>query len=152
MVKNVYWSLCKVPVILFGFQWNLNFLVIFFKSTRISNFIKLYPAGPSCSMWTDGQTWWSWYLHFAILQTCLIWVRLLQSWLTLLKPLEFNELWLEKPQNITMTTASLIQNWTPEYLLSQWPTWCTNFNTFVTILYMYMFRAISCSSSGGQIA
>jgi hypothetical protein len=25
------------------------------------------------------------------------------------------------------------------------------FNTFVTILYMYMFRAISCSSSGGQI-
>jgi hypothetical protein len=25
------------------------------------------------------------------------------------------------------------------------------FNTFITILYMYMFRAISCSSSGGQI-
>jgi hypothetical protein len=24
-------------------------------------------------------------------------------------------------------------------------------NTFITILYMYMFRAISCSSSGGQI-
>jgi len=24
------------------------------------------------------------------------------------------------------------------------------FNTFITILYMYMFRAISCSSSGGQ--
>jgi len=23
------------------------------------------------------------------------------------------------------------------------------FNTFITILYMYMFRAISCSSSGG---
>jgi hypothetical protein len=35
--------------------------------------------------------------------------------------------------------------------LSQWQTWCTNFNTFITILYMYMFRAISCSSSGGQI-
>jgi len=32
--------------------------------------------------------------------------------------------------------------------LSQWPTWCTSFNTFITILYMYMFRAISCSSSG----
>ena len=25
------------------------------------------------------------------------------------------------------------------------------FNTFITILYMYMVRAISCSSSGGQI-
>ena len=25
------------------------------------------------------------------------------------------------------------------------------FNTFITILYVYMFRAISCSSSGGQI-
>ena len=36
-------------------------------------------------------------------------------------------------------------------ILSQWPTWCTNFNTFITILYMYMFRAISCSSSASQI-
>jgi len=26
-----------------------------------------------------------------------------------------------------------------------------NYNTFITILYMYMFRTISCSSSGGQI-
>jgi hypothetical protein len=26
-----------------------------------------------------------------------------------------------------------------------------NFNTFIIILYMYMFRAISCSSSVGQI-
>jgi hypothetical protein len=25
------------------------------------------------------------------------------------------------------------------------------FNAFITILYIYMFRAISCSSSGGQI-
>ena len=25
------------------------------------------------------------------------------------------------------------------------------FNTFITILYMYMFRAISCSFSGGQV-
>ena len=33
----------------------------------------------------------------------------------------------------------------------QWPNWCTNFNTFITILYMYMFRAISYSSSEGQI-
>jgi len=26
-----------------------------------------------------------------------------------------------------------------------------SFNIFITVLYMYMFRAISCSSSGGQI-
>jgi len=38
-----------------------------------------------------------------------------------------------------------------EHNLSQWPTWCTNFNTFITILHMYMFRAISCSSSGDHI-
>ena len=25
------------------------------------------------------------------------------------------------------------------------------FNTFITVLYMYVFRAISCSSSGNQI-
>jgi hypothetical protein len=37
------------------------------------------------------------------------------------------------------------------YNLSQRPTWCAYFNTFITILYMYMFRAISCSSSGRQI-
>jgi hypothetical protein len=37
------------------------------------------------------------------------------------------------------------------YNLNQWPTWCTNFNTFITILYIYMFRTVSCSSSGGQI-
>jgi len=38
---------------------------------------------------------------------------------------------------------------TEENNLSQWPTWCTNCNTFITIL--YMFRAISCLLSGGQI-
>jgi len=27
----------------------------------------------------------------------------------------------------------------------------TKFNIFITILYMYMFRSMSCSSSGGQI-
>jgi len=27
----------------------------------------------------------------------------------------------------------------------------TFFNKFITITYMYMFRAISCSTSGGQI-
>ena len=40
----------------------------------------------------------------------------------------------------------------PAALTSQWPTWCQIFfNTFIMILYMYTFWAISCSSSGGQI-
>ena len=36
--------------------------------------------------------------------------------------------------------------------LNKWPTWHTNllfYNTFITVL--YIFRATSCSSSGGQI-
>jgi len=44
------------------------------------------------------------------------------------------------------------------WLLTEWSPTLANdqldaqiFNTFITILYMYMFRAISCSSSGGQI-
>jgi len=38
MVKNVYWSLCKVPVILVTFELNLNFLR---KNTQISNIMKV---------------------------------------------------------------------------------------------------------------
>jgi len=46
----------------------------------------------------------------------------------------------------------LVPRWNKRFHnLSQWPTWCTNFNTFITFLYVYMFRAISCSPSGGQI-
>jgi hypothetical protein len=37
------------------------------------------------------------------------------------------------------------------YILANDQTDAQIFNTFITILYMYMFRAISCSSSGGQI-
>jgi len=42
----------------------------------------------------------------------------------------------------------------PKYFVDfrRWLTGCTIFfNAFITILYMYMFRAISCSSSGGQM-
>jgi hypothetical protein len=56
-----------------------------------------------------------------------------------------------RPLNIVVENVTELRTYIIKRNLSQWPTWCTNFNTFITILYMYMFRAISCSSSGGQI-
>jgi len=51
-LTNVQRSLCKVPVILFRFQLNFNFLDRFSKNTEISNFTKirqveaeLFPCG-----------------------------------------------------------------------------------------------------------
>ena len=47
----------KVPAILVRFSLNLNFLGIFSKNTQIPNSMKIRPVGgPSCSMWTGGQT------------------------------------------------------------------------------------------------
>jgi len=55
MIKNVYWSSCKVPVILFRLWWNLNFLGKFSKNIHIPNFIKIRPVGAEL-FHADGRT------------------------------------------------------------------------------------------------
>jgi len=42
MVKNEYWFLCKVPIILVRLEWNLNFLDRFSKNTY------QFDGNPSC--------------------------------------------------------------------------------------------------------
>jgi len=44
MIKNVYWSSCKVPFNLIRSWWNLNFLDSFSKNFHIPNFMKILPV------------------------------------------------------------------------------------------------------------
>ena len=58
MIKNVYWSSCKVPIILVRSQLNLSFLDKFSKILR-SNFVQIHPAGAEffhSDRWTEGRT------------------------------------------------------------------------------------------------
>ena len=45
MIKNVCWSLCKVPVILDRYQWNLHNLDRLSENKQIVNFMKIRPLG-----------------------------------------------------------------------------------------------------------
>jgi len=56
MIKNVYLSSCKVPIILVQLQWNLNFINRFLKTTEILNFTKIHPVEAEL-LCADKQTW-----------------------------------------------------------------------------------------------
>jgi hypothetical protein len=45
IIKNVYWSSCKVSAIIVRLKYGLNFLDRFSKNTQISNFMKIRPVG-----------------------------------------------------------------------------------------------------------
>jgi len=45
MIKIIYWSSCKVPVVLVRFQWNLNLFDGYSKNIQIWNFIKIRRVG-----------------------------------------------------------------------------------------------------------
>jgi hypothetical protein len=74
MIKNLYWSSCKLHVILVRFEWNFNFLDRFSKNTQISNLVQIRPVRAElfhADGRTDRQTWWSQLSLFAILRTLL---------------------------------------------------------------------------------
>ena len=55
MITNVYWSSCKVSVIIVRFLWNFSLSEDFRKNIWISNFTKIRAVGAE-SFYADGQT------------------------------------------------------------------------------------------------
>jgi hypothetical protein len=45
LFKSVYWSPCRVPIILVWFKWNLNFLDSCSKNTQTSHFTEIHSVG-----------------------------------------------------------------------------------------------------------
>ena len=59
MIKHVYWSSCKEPVIFVRFKSNLNFHDRFSNNTHIPNFMKILSVGAElfhADRWKDGLT------------------------------------------------------------------------------------------------
>jgi hypothetical protein len=87
IIKNVYWSSCKVPAITLRFEWILNFLHRFSNRTQIPNFMKIRPVGTQLFHVVgrmDRQTWRSYKSLLKIVRTRLnttanIRLRLLNS-------------------------------------------------------------------------
>jgi hypothetical protein len=55
VIKNVFWTSCKVPIIVVRFKWNMNFRDRFLKNTQVLNFMKIHPLGAELSN-ADGRT------------------------------------------------------------------------------------------------
>jgi len=59
MIKNLYWSSYKLPVIFVRFDWKLNFLNRFSKNAQTWNVMKIRPVGAEvfhAEGRTDGRT------------------------------------------------------------------------------------------------